>query len=596
MTLQQALAFGLIVATLGLFIWGRLRYDVVALGSVLTGVLIGVVPAAHAFDGFKSDVVIIIASALVVSAAFQKSGVVELALRPLLSRLKTERTQVPVLTAATALLSMGSKNVGALAILMPIAQQVSRRTGTAVSRLLMPMSFASLLGGLVTLVGTSTNIIVSQVRHDTLGKPFNMYDFAPVGLGLTALGLIYLAFGYRILPKDREAQVSLSEALASKSYMTEAVAPEAWTGGPLRVGEVREKGGGETEVTGLIREGEKRLKPHANTLVRAGDVIQLEGEPNNLHKLIADLGWAPHRADSPLDRRRTGEVRSVEAVVGADSSLMGQTVRRVDLQSRYNVKLLAVARSGRRPTQRLRTAAIRGGDVLILRGTETDLAKAMGELGAMPLADRQVQLGGRRPLILPVVILVGAMVLLALQVLPVAIAFAVAALLMVLTRSLSMREAYASLDATVLVLIGALTPVSEALQKTGGADLIATQLSSLMMHAPPLAVLGLMMLAAMACAPFMHNAPTVLILAPVAIGVARHLHLSPDPLLMGVATGAACDFLTPVGHQCNTLVLGPGGYKFSDYTRLGAPLSVLVIIVGTLLIAAVWPLHGALAH
>jgi di/tricarboxylate transporter len=495
------------------------------------------------------------------------------------------------MTTATAFLSMATKNVGALAILMPVAQRLSRRTGTAVSRLLMPMSFASLLGGLVTLVGTSTNIIVSQVRHDTLGKPFGMYDFAPVGLGLTALGLVFLAFGYRILPKEREAKALLTEALSAKSYVTEALAPAEWTGGPLRVGEVRDKAGGETEVIGLIREGEKRLKPHANTLVKAGDVVQLEGEPDALHKLIADVGWKPHRADTPLERR-SGEVRSVEAVVGADSALMGQTVRRVDLQSRYNIKLLAVARSGRRPTQRLRTAAIRAGDVLILRGVETDLAKAMGELGAMPLADRQVQLGGRRPLLLPVVILLIAMVLLALQVLPVAIAFSGAALLMVLTRSISMREAYASLDGTVLVLIGALTPVSEAMQKTGGADLIAANLSGLLMHAPPLAVLGLMMLTAMACAPFMHNAPTVLILAPVAIGVARHLNLSPDPLLMGVATGAACDFLTPVGHQCNTLVLGPGGYKFSDYTRLGAPLSVLVVVVGTLLIAAVWPLHG----
>ena len=591
MTFHQALAFGLIVATLGLFIWGRLRYDVVALGSVLTGVLIGVVPADHAFDGFKSDVVVIIASALVVSAAFQRSGVVELAMRPILGRLKTERSQVPVMAAATALLSMATKNVGALAILMPVAQRLSRRTGTSVSRLLMPMSFASLLGGLVTLVGTSTNIIVSQVRHQVLGRAFNMYDFAPVGLGLTALGLIFLAFGYRILPKEREAKVSLAEALSTKSYVTEAVAPAEWTAGPLRIGQVRDRGGGETEVVGLIREGETRLKPHANTLVKAGDVVQLEGEPDALHKLIADLGWSPSRADAPLTRGGE-EVRSVEAVVGADSALMGQTVRRVDLQSRYNVKLLAVARSGRRPTQRLRTAAIRAGDVLILRGSETDLSKAMGELGALPLVDRQVQLGGRRPLILPVLILAAAMVLLALQVLPVAIAFAAAALLMVLTRSISMREAYASLDGTVLVLIGALTPVSEALQKTGGADLIASSLSGLLTHAPPLAVLGLMMLTAMACAPFMHNAPTVLILAPVAIGVARHLQLSPDPLLMGVATGAACDFLTPVGHQCNTLVLGPGGYKFSDYTRLGAPLSVLVIVVGTLLIAAVWPLHG----
>lgn len=591
MTFHQALAFGLIVATLGLFIWGRLRYDVVALGSVLVGVLIGVVPAASAFDGFKSDVVMIIASALVVSAAFQKSGIVEVALRPILNRLKSERTQVPALAAATALLSMTTKNVGALAILMPVAQRLSRRTGTAISRLLMPMSFASLLGGLVTLVGTSTNIIVSQVRHDELGKPFGMYDFAPVGLGLTALGLVFLAFGYRILPREREPKVSLTEALSTQSYVTEAHAPDDWTSGPLRIGQVREKAGGDTEVIGLIREGEKRVKPHANTLVRAGDVVQLEGDPDALHKLIADVGWEPQRAGTPLERR-SGEVRSIEAVVGADSALMGQTVRRVDLQTRYNVKLLAVARSGRRPTQRLRTAAIRAGDVLILRGAESDLSKAMSELGALPLADRQVQLGGRRPLILPVAILLVAMGLLALQLLPVAIAFAIAALLMVLTRAISMREAYASLDGTVLVLIGALTPVSEALQKTGGADLIAGFLSDLLMHAPPVGVVGLMMLTAMICAPFMHNAPTVLILGPVAIGVARHLQLSPDPLLMAVATGAACDFLTPVGHQCNTLVLGPGGYRFSDYTRLGAPLSVLVIVFGTLLISAVWPLHG----
>jgi di/tricarboxylate transporter len=588
MTLHQALAFGLIVATLGLFIWGRLRYDVVALASVLTGVLIGVVPAADAFDGFKSDVVVIIAAALVVSAAFDRSGVVEIVLRPLLARLKTERSQVPVLAAATALLSMATKNVGALAILMPVAQQQARRTGVSPSRVLMPMAFASLLGGLVTLVGTSTNIIVSQVREQTLGKPFGMYDFAPVGLGLTALGLVYLAFAYRILPKDRVAETPLSEALSASAYMTEAAVPDDWAGGP-RLAEVRGKAGGSAQVTGLIRGGEARRRPHANTLVKGGDVIQLEGDPNALHRLIADLGWRPHRAEHPLERRH-GEVRSVEAVVGAESILTGQSASRLDLQARFNVKLLAVARSGRRVTQRLRAAPIRPGDVLVLRGVETDLSKAMTELGALPLADRSVQLGARRPLVLPALILTAAMVMLALHLLPVAIAFAGAALLMVLTRSISMREAYASLDGTVLVLIAALVPVSEALQKTGGADLIAASLSGLMLHAPPLAVLALMMIAAMACAPFMHNAPTVLILAPVAIGVARHLHLSPDSLLMGVATGAACDFLTPVGHQCNTLVLGPGGYRFGDYFRLGAPLSVAVIVVGTLLIAAVWPL------
>ena len=591
MTLHQGLAFGLIGVTLLLFIWGRLRYDLIALGSVLTGVLIGVVPAANAFDGFKSDVVVIIASALVVSTAFERSGVVEVVLRPILSRLKSEQSQVPALATATALLSMASKNVGALAILMPVAQQLSRRTGTPISRLLMPMSFASLLGGLVTLVGTSTNIIVSQVREQTLGKPFGMYDFAPVGLGLTALGLVFLAFAYRILPKDRPAQVSLTEAMATESYVTEAFVPDDWEGGPKRVGEIREAGGGVAQVTGIVRQGQRQIKPHANTLVRAGDLLQLEGEADALHKLIADLRWRPHRAEHPLERSNE-EVRSVEAVVGAGSILTGQSVSRVDLQARFNVKLLAVARRGRRVNQRLRSAPILPGDILVLRGAESDLSKALSELGALPLADRAVQLGSRRPLILPAVILAAAMVCVAVKLLPVAIAFMIAAVMMVVTRAISMREAYASLDGTVLVLIAALTPVSEALQKSGGADIIASNLSLVLAHAPPLAVLGLMMLAAMACAPFMHNAPTVLVLAPVAIGVAHHLKLGPDPLLMAVATGAACDFLTPVGHQCNTLVLGPGGYRFSDYTKLGAPLSVLVIVVGTLLISVFWPLAG----
>src|ERR1700722_3774770 len=281
MTLHKGLAFGLIGVTLLLFIWGRLRYDLVALGSVLTGVLIGVVPAANAFDGFKSDVVVIIASALVVSAAFERSGIVELALRPLLSRLKTEQAQVPALATATALLSMASKNVGALAILMPVAQQLSRRTGTPISRLLMPMSFASLLGGLVTLVGTSTNIIVSQVREQSLGKPFGMYDFAPVGLGLTALGLVFLAFAYRILPKNRPAQAPLTEAMASQSYVTEALIPEDWEGGPKRVAEISEAAGGVAEVTGIVRGADKRIQLRADTLLQPGDVLQLEGEADD---------------------------------------------------------------------------------------------------------------------------------------------------------------------------------------------------------------------------------------------------------------------------------------------------------------------------
>ena len=593
MTLSQGLAFALIGATLLMFVWGKLRYDVVSLASLMVGVLIGVIPAKHAFDGFKNDVVVIIAAALVVSAGFARSGIVEVVMKPVLARLKSERSQVPVLTAATAVLSMATKNVGALAILMPVAQQLARKTGTAPSRILMPMATASLLGGLVTLVGTSPNIIVSEVREQALGKPFGMYDFAPVGLGLTVVALAFLAFGFRLLPRDRTGQTPLAETLASNTYFTEARAPDDWTLGPRHIRELHAAAAGDAEITCLIRGGVKRSNPHPNTLVRPGDVLMLEGDADLLHRVMADWKMEPHRADRPLEKHEAKEeIRSIEAVIAADSPLIGSSARRTDLQSRFNVKLLAMARPGRRVSQRLRTAPLQAGDVLVLRGPESDLPTALSAMGALPLAERTVRLGARRPLLLPAVILACAMVLVALKLLPIAIAFTGAALLMVLSRTISMRDAYGSLDGPVLVLIGALIPVSEALQRTGGVDLVAGAFSAVFTHLPPQLVLATLMTAAMVSAPFLHNAPTVLILGPVAVGVAKRLGLSPDPLLMAVAVGAACDFLTPIGHQCNTMVLAPGGYRFTDYARLGAPLSVLVILVGTPMIAFFWPLAG----
>ena len=586
----QILAFAVILGTLAMFVWGRFRYDLVALGSLLAAILLGVVPAQHAFDGFKNDVVVIIATALVVSAAFARSGVVEVVLRPILSRLSKESQQVPVLAAATALLSMTTKNVGALAMLMPVALQQARRTGSSPSRLLMPMSFAALFGGLVTLVGTSPNILVSEVRERELGQPFGMYDFAPVGLSLTVIGLAFLAFAYRLLPMQRAGQVALGEVLATQPYVTEGETPASFS--PRRLSELRGRIGGDVNITALIRDGERNAEPHANTLVRPGDVLVMEGEEEALHRVMGDLKLKPHRHEHPLERNsRREEIRSIEAVVSAESGLIGSTARQFDLQGRLNVKLLAVSRPGRRAViSRLQSDPIRAGDILLLRGGESALPTALAEIGALPLAERQVQLGARRPLILPAAILATAMILVAMKVLPVAIAFFAAAVLMVAFKTIPMREAYASLDGPVLVLIAALVPVSEALRATGGIDTLAEALSDLFTNAEPSAVLAALMTASMLTAPFLHNAPTVLILGPVAIGVARRLHINPDPLLMGVAVGAACDFLTPVGHQCNTLVMGPGGYRFIDYPRLGAPLSLVVVAAGTLLISHFWPL------
>ncbi len=591
MTLQQGLAFGLVGLTVAAFVWGRFRYDLVALAALVAGLAVGVIPAEAAFEGFANDVTVIIACALVVSAAFARSGVVELALKRILPLLKTERSQVPVLTAAVTLLSMVTKNVGALAIMMPVALQVSRRTGSKQSRLLMPMAFGAMAGGMVTLVGTAPNILVAEVRQDILGQPFRMYDYAPVGLVLTGVTLLFLAFGYRLLPKDRTGALGLSAALSANAYLTEASVPEDWTLEPRSITALLEAQP-EVRVMALIRDGRRRARPRGNTVVRPGDTLLLKGDQEALEALIRAARLSLVRGDRPvLLEEAKDEVHLVEAVIGAESPLTGRTVRSLDLYGLHGVNLLGVSRSGYELTQHLRTAKLQGGDVLLLQGSEAALPKVLSDLGLLPLAEREVRLGGgARRRFLPAAVLAVAMVLVGFGVIPVSIAFFGAAVAIVALGGLRMRDAYAALDGPLLVLIAALIPVSDAIQQTGGADLIAGLLRGAFQGIPPVVAVAGMMFAAMAVTPFLNNAATVLVVAPIAATLAQQLGYRPDPFLMAVAVGAACDFLTPIGHQCNTLVMGPGGYKFSDYPKLGAPLSLLVLLIGPPTILLFWPM------
>lgn len=589
MTLAQGLAFSIVGAAVALFVWGRFRYDLVAVGALLAGVLTGVVKPANAFSGLTSDVVVIIACALVMSAAIARSGVIEQALRPLLSRLNATWSQVIGLAGATAVLSMLTKNVGALAILMPVAIRKARTSGTSRASLLMPMSFMSLLGGLVTLVGTSTNIIVSQVRQDALGKPFAMFDFAPVGLVLTAAGLAFVSVGWRLLPRERAAAAGMSEALDAR-YATEARAPDDWPEALETVADLDLASDG-VRLTAVLRDGQQRQAPFPDARLGAGDTLVLEGEQEGLANVFARTPLEPAAAARPAPKdQASDEIRSIEAVIEIGSVLVGRSAAGLRLRDQFGINLLAVSRSGQRIDEQLSGLRLCAGDVVVLQAGERALPPAMQSLGLLPLVERDVQLGAAPRRWLPAAVLAAAMVLVALNLVPVAIGFFGAAVLTVALGGLSMREAYASLDARVLVLIGALTPLSEAIRTTGGAALAAGALADLLHGQPAILVLGVMMVASMACSPFLHNAPTVLVLGPLAVALAGRLHLSPDAFLMAVATGAGCDFLTPVGHQSNTLVMGPGGYRFSDYARLGLPLSCLVVLIGVPMIALVWPL------
>lgn len=590
MTLDQTLAFGILGGTLLLFAWGRLRYDLVALLALLAGIAAGIIPPDRAFAGFGDDIVIIVAGALLVSNAVARSGAVEAAMRPILPRLTSIGSQVPVLVTAVMAASVFTKNIGALAIFIPVALQLSRRTGTPVSRLLMPMSFASLLGGLLTLIGTSPNIIVSRVREEVAGRPFGMFDYTPVGLGIALAGLVFLTFGWRLLPEGRRGGTSMTDAFRLEDYITEArVTPDSACAGGT-IGELEALADVQLRVATLIRTGLRRNAPPRDWKLQAGDILLLEAEPEDLERVVARAGLqlaGEGRAEAQLPPE---EVGVVEGVVTGDSPLVGQAVAKARLRERFGLSLLAVSRRGLRVRQRMAALRLQPGDVVILKGANESMPEALGELRILPLSERGVPLGRSRRSLVPILVLGTAMLLVGLHLVPVAVAFFGAAVVLLLVRSMTMREAYETMDWPVLILLAALIPVSEATRTTGGTDLLAGWLSSAMQSLPPVAALALVMVLAMAVTPFLNNAATVLMLGPIAAGLAGRLHLNPDAFLMAVAIGAACDFLTPIGHQCNTLVMGPGGYRFGDYWRLGLPLSCIVVLAGIPLLMLVWPL------
>ena len=591
MTLPQILAFTIVAVMMALFVWGRLRYDVVALLALVAAVFGGIVPAKEAFSGFSDDVVIIVGSALVVSAAVARSGITEIVIRPFAPYITTTRAQVFVLVLAVISLSTFIKNVGALAILLPVALQFAKKSDTSPSQLLMPLAFGSLLGGLITLVGTSPNVIVSRVREELTGEPFRMFDYAPVGLGLSAIGLLYITFAYFILPKERRGGVSLDAAINIENYVVEARVPEKSEFVGKTAGDVEAFGEGDAKLTTVVRERFRRYKPTPALQIRAGDVLLLEGEPSALERVVAR--GALVLAGKEAEKEAAGdadEIGVVEGVVTGDSPLVGANLIEMDVRKRYDVNVLAISRSGERISQRLRSVRFQAGDVVVVQGRFDVLPETLKNLGILPLAERDVGLGRGRQRWIPLLLLAAAITAVVTEILPIAMAFFAAAVGMVLTKTLTLREAYESIEWPILILLGALIPVSEAVRTTGASDLIAGWLHAAAGGLPPLAAVGLMLVAAMAVTPFLNNAATVLVVAPIASGFATRLGLNPDPFLMAVAVGAACDFLTPFGHQCNTLVMGPGGYRFGDYWKLGLPLSILIVVLGVPLIAMFWPL------
>ncbi|MCW0018672.1 SLC13 family permease [Rhizobium sp. BT-226] len=588
MRADQWLSLLIIALMMAAFLWGRYRYDIVAVSSLLAAIIVGIVPAKNAFSGFADDIVIIVGSALIVSAAISRSGIMDVALRRFSPERRGPRMQLIILVAIVAALSAFIKNIGALAIMIPVAVQMARKSRVSPSMFLMPMSFASLLGGLMTQIGTSPNIIVSRVREEITGQPFMMFDYTPVGLALSVAGVIFLALFYKLLPERSRVETSMDEAVAIKNYTTEAkvTTPSGAIG--RSVSWLQKPAGGDAMVTAIIGGNGQRRTPLPDTVLKDGDLLIIEGEQGALDKIVSEAKLQlSDRKHQPETRQ---DISSVEAIVGEHSRLIGVSAKDVSLFHNTGLNLLAVSRRDRRFTERLGEIKIRNGDVVVLQGDLQKLPDLLREWGCLPLVERDMKLGNARNGMIPVIILMATMGATAFGGIPVATAFFAAAFLMVVTGSVPLREVYQHLDAPILIMLAALIPISDSLRTTGTTDIIADLLSRTAEMLPPFGALALILVAAMAVTPFLNNAATVLVMAPIAATFAEKLGFRPDAFLMAVAIGAGCDFLTPIGHQCNTLVMGPGGYRFGDYARLGLPLSLIVVVVSVPILLLVWPI------
>jgi di/tricarboxylate transporter len=545
------------------------------------------------FLGFGHPAVITVAAVLVLSRGLFNAGAVDLLSRHMAKVGTVPTIQVTALAGIVVVCSSVMNNVGALALLMPVAIWMSRQSGRSPSLLLMPLAFGSLLGGLVTLIGTPPNIIIALYRVDTGLPAFQMFDFAPVGIGVALAGLAFISlFGWRLTPK-REARSSPDELFEIENYITEIIIPE----GSKFIGQTifhltsaMEK---ETEATvvSLSRGEIHKPAPSWYEILESGDVLMVEAAPDDLKALMDGLGL--ELAECKGDCRSTlgsKDIRLMEAVITTESTLPGKTSAGLYLRRLYGVNLLAIARRGRRITQPLGQTKFMTGDILLFQGTDESLQTVVKKFKCLPLAEREIRIGQPKKVMLSVGIFGAAMVLSATGILPVQIAFTAAAVIMVLAGVVPVGEIYEHIDWPVIVLLGAMFPLGHALESSGGAGLIAEKLLMLSGFFSSAGTLTVLLAGTMLLSNVVNNAAAAVLMAPIAITLAKEMGISPDPFLMAVAVGASCAFLTPVGHQSNALVMGPGGYKFGDYWRLGLPLSIIVTVVAVPLILIFWPL------
>lgn len=610
MTVQQLGIIAIVAAAALLFVWGRWRHDLVALGALLACVVTGLVQPENAFSGFGNPAVITVAAVLILSYALQTTGVVDMLTAKVLPPTSNITLSVAALCVLAAGLSAFMNNVGALALLMPVAIRTASQLGIPAGRVLMPVSFASILGGMTTLTGTPPNLIVADFRARTDEGTFGMFDFTPVGIVVALAGILLIVLAWKLVPPRQRSGVS---TFGTAAYIVEArvKSDSSIIGQTLRDIETA-LDRTDAQIVGLLRDDRRISAPSPYREVQAQDVLVIEADPESIGDALGKLGLSldleqPGAEDADGDkepgeggqdskeksdksRLESGDVVLMELAVRPNAPLLGHSVKRIDLRRRFGVNLLAISREGREPIARLSATPIRSGDVLLVQGTPDGTMEFASAYGCIPLAERPLKIPNPQKAWTALIVLVAAVAGAAFGLVPAAITFTGGALAMALLKVIPVRKLYEPIDWPVIVLLGALIPVAGAMLTTGAADVIAQGLIAAAGGANPILVMVLLLIATMTLSDFMNNAATAAVMCPIALQAAAQMQVNADTYLMAVAIGASCAFLTPIGHQNNALILGPGGFRFGDYWRLGLPMEIVVIAAATPMLLLVWPL------
>ena len=587
---DQLILFALLFTVFILLIWGRWRYDIVAFAALLVALLTGVVPKELAFSGFGHPATIIIALVLIVSRGLSNSGAIELLARFVIDGSRKLGAHIAIMSSLAAVLSAVMNNVAALALLMPVDIQAAAKAKRSPALSLMPLSFASILGGMITLIGTPPNIVIAEFRNEALGAPYSMFDFAPVGLACAAVGIAYVTLiGWRLLPKNRQQDDSPSELFDLADYIAELKVTENSKVIGKRINDLdAEAEKSDVEIIGLIRNGNRLAGITRRVEIKAGDTLVIEANPESIDTLLGSMGL--EYVGSGLTALQDEDLQLSELVVPPSSNLAGRSTASLRLLYRYGVALVGVSRQGVRFRDNVRQLVIEPGDVLLLLGSDERLSDVIGRLGLLPLKDRGQRVIKRDKAWLAVGTFAIAIILASTGLVYLPVALGCVTTLYILLNIVPVRSMYDSIEWPVIVLLGSMIPIGAALQSTGGTTLIVDSILSVSADFSPAVVLTLLIIVTMTLSDVMNNTATAVIAAPIAVEIATRLDVNPDPFLMGVAVAASCAFLTPIGHKNNTLIMGPGGYKFGDYWRMGLPLEIIIVAVSVPMILIVWPL------